>query len=214
MSIKKITDILEKLRIHYSKENVLEFSFALLEWMGLKPIDHKIPQLILPKNDDLKKHLVNTDKTLQPQLYRLTSDNQSIRIRFAVLKKVSEHSLNQLVINDPGNESFQNSPGPLRAITKAPYYIHFATTSYFNGLTVVFNKNGKKGKILLKFRKTHIEFQYLKILKKWEGISSKSKIEIEDIFWESLEFPKSENFTLPYWAFWKKYIKLDETEHI
>ena len=38
---------------------------------------------------------------MQPQLYRISADNQNIRVRFAVLK-VEEKYISQLVDNDPG----------------------------------------------------------------------------------------------------------------
>ncbi|HEY5124249.1 MAG TPA: N-6 DNA methylase, partial [Ignavibacteria bacterium] len=74
---------------------------------------------------------------------------------------------------------------PLRAVTKAPYFIHFITTPDYDRLIVVFNKNEQKR--IISFRNRLTNTQYFKIVKQWEGISSKSKIEFEDVFWKSLD---------------------------
>jgi len=185
MTLQSLNDILLKLGKEHKRENILEFSFALIEWMGLEPASGGTPRLVAPRTQKMREYLVSHTVTNQPQLYRLTSDSQLVRIRFAVLNKVRKESITQLVDNDPLSESFQNTPEILRNVTKAPYFIHFITTSEYDKLIVIFNKGEQKRVISFKERLTNT--QYFKIVNQWAGISQKPKTEIENIFWKSLD---------------------------
>ena len=185
MNIQDLNNKLDQLAQSQSRENVIEFAYTLLEWIGIEPTTNKTPQLLAPKTQKLKDYLLPAPQTVQPQLYRLNAENQNIRVRFAVLKKIKKETISQLVDNDPGAESFQNTPDAIKAITKAPYFLHFVTTPEFNKLVLVFN-NGEQKRIL-NFRNRLTNTQYNKIIEQWSCIASKSKAEITDIFWKSLD---------------------------
>jgi hypothetical protein len=51
--------------------------------MGIKPVEDKKPRLLTPGTQKLKRYLVPVPKTVQPQLYRFTAEEQTIRVRFA-----------------------------------------------------------------------------------------------------------------------------------
>lgn len=185
MNLEQLNNILQNLAQQPTRENVLEFSFALIEWMGLEPNAGKSPQLIAPKTQKLREYLTTAPQTVQPQLYRLTADSQPVRVRFAVLKKIKKEYINQLVDNDPGPESYQNTPDPLKAVTKAPYFIHFVTTADYDKIILLFNQADQKKIIILRNRLTNT--QYLKIIQKWQFIALKPKAEIASLFWKSLD---------------------------
>ena len=88
MNINDINRILAQLAAAPTRENVLEFAFALLQWMSIEPNAGRKPQLLSPQTQKLKDYLVPAPFTVQPQIYRLSADNQNIRVRFAVLKKL------------------------------------------------------------------------------------------------------------------------------
>jgi len=185
MILQDLNKRLDELSKHKSRESLLEFAYALTEWMGLETTANKIPQLLAPKTQKLKDFLVPAPQTVQPQLYRLNADNQNIRIRFAVLKKIKKEYLSQLVDNDPGAESFQNTPDALRIITKAPYFVHFVTTPDYDRLILIFNLGDQKR--IVSFRNRLTNTQYNKIILDWQNIAGKSKNEIADLLWKSLD---------------------------
>ncbi len=183
MNLTELNDILGGLEKHFGRENVLAFAFALMDWMGIEK--NQVPQLVAPKTQKLREYLVPAPTTAQSQLYRLSAEIASIRVRFAVLKRLRKDYISQLVDNDPGPESFQNTPELLRPITKAPYFIHFITVPEFNKLVLVFNQNDQKR--IITFRKKLTNTQYNRIIQQWEGIGKKNKSEIACLFWKSLD---------------------------
>lgn len=185
MTLEQLNIALHKLAEQPQREHVLEFSFALMQWMGIEPNAGKTPQLIAPKTQKLKEYLVTAPQTVQPQLYRLSADNQNIRVRFSVLKKLKKEYITQLVDNDPGAESFQNTPDALKQITKAPYFIHFVTTTDYDRLVLVFNQGDQKKVVTLKNRLSNT--QYLKVIQKWQTLAIKTKPDIAGLFWKSLD---------------------------
>jgi adenine-specific DNA-methyltransferase len=185
MTLEQLNIALHKLAVQPNREHVLEFSFALMEWMGIEPNAGKTPQLIAPKTQKLKEYLAPAPQTVQPQLYRISADNQTIRVRFSVLKKWKKEYITQLVDNDPGAESFQNTPDALKQITKAPYFIHFVTTTDYDRLVLIFNQGEQKKVVTLKNRLSNT--QYLKVIQKWQSLAIKPKPEIANLFWKSLD---------------------------
>jgi len=191
MTITDINNILETIK-EKKRENVFNFSFALLQWMGVTPNAGNKPQLVSPQTNKLKDFLFPAPLTVQPQLYRLTADNQNIRIRFAVLKKLKKDYISQLVDNDPGLTSYQasikgiiNIPGRPQYIPPQPYFIHFITTPDYDKLVLIFNQGEQKR--IVTFRNRLTNTQYNKIIQQWQDIAAKSKSEIAALLWKSLD---------------------------
>jgi adenine-specific DNA-methyltransferase len=185
MTIKELNILLNKLGEQPDRDVVLQFAFSLLDWMGITPNTNNTPQLVAPKTQKLKDYLYTAPQTIQPQLYRLNAENQNIRVRFAVLKKLKKDYISQLVDNDPGAESYQNTPDALRLITKAPYFVHFVTTPDYNKLVLIINLGDQKR--IVTFRNRLTNTQYNKIIQQWQNIASRPKPEIADLFWKSLD---------------------------
>lgn len=192
MIIQELNDLLNQLSQQRTREKVLEFANALVEWMGLKLSEGGKPQLLAPQTQKLKDYLATAPQTVQPQLYRLTADNQNIRIRFAVLKKVKKDYINQLVDNDPGLSSYQAFVKGLTLqqsgtgfIPTQPYFIHFVTTTEYDKLVLIFNQGEQKR--ILTFRNRLSQTQYNRIIQLWAKIGNKSKPEIADLLWKSLD---------------------------
>ena len=185
MTIGSINETLQQVVDQPSRENILELAFQLLEWMGLESNKNKNPQLVAPKTQKLREYLTTAPNTTQPQLYRLNTENAPIRVRFAVLKRIKKDYVSQLVDNDPGADSFQSTPDALKPIVKAPYFIHFVSTPAYDRLVLIFNQGDQKRVITFRNKLTHT--QYNKILEQWRGIASKSKPEIADLIWKSLD---------------------------
>ncbi|MDP2335738.1 MAG: TaqI-like C-terminal specificity domain-containing protein [Bacteroidota bacterium] len=181
------------------RENILDFSFALLQWMGIEPntdvpgAKGEIrPRLLSPQTQKLKEFLAHVPQTVQPQLYRLSAENQNVKVRFAVLKKLRKETISQLVDNDPGLTSFQasikgiiNVPGRPPYIPQQPYFIHFVTTPAYNKLVLIFSEGDQKR--ILVFRNRLSQTQFNRILPAWQNIAGKSKLEIANLFWSSLD---------------------------
>lgn len=174
------------------RDNILDFSQSLLEWMNIASNPGNKPQLISPQTLKLKDYLATAPQTVQPQLYRLSADNQNIRVRFAVLKKLKKDYISQLVDNDPGLSSYQSFTKGLTTqsngtgfIPTQPYFIHFITTPDYDRLILIFNQADQKR--IITFRKRLTNTQHNKIIIKWENIGTKSKPEIADLLWKSLD---------------------------
>ena len=141
MSINDINKILSRLAEQPTRENILDFSFGLLQWMNIEPNAGNKPQLLSPQTQKLKDFLAAAPQTVQPQLYRISADNQNIRVRFAVFKKLKKEYISQLVDNDPGLSSYQTFVKGLTPqsngtsfIPAQPYFIHFVTTPDYDKL--------------------------------------------------------------------------------
>ena len=204
MTINDINKILSTLH-EQKRENILAFSFGLLQWMNIEPNAANKPQLLSPQTQKLKDFLAPAPQTVQPQLYRISADqsadkagNQNIRVRFAVLKKLKKEYISQLVDNDPGLGSYQSfskglTPIPIGAgsterttfIPAQPYFIHFVTTPDYDKLVLIFNQGEQKR--IVSFRNRLTNTQYNKIILAWQGIGTKSKPEIADLLWKSLD---------------------------
>jgi methylase of polypeptide subunit release factors len=192
MTIQELNDLLTQLSQQRTREKVLEFANALVDWMGIKLNDRGKPQLLAPQTQKLKDYLATAPQTVQPQLYRLAADNQNIRVRFAVLKKVKKDYINQLVDNDPGLTSYQAFVKGLTLqqsgsgfVPTQPYFIHFVTTTEYDRLVLIFNQGEQKR--ILTFRDRLSQTQYNRIIQLWYKIGSKPKPEIADLLWKSLD---------------------------
>lgn len=192
MTLTDINKALSNLAEQPTRENILAFSFELLHWMNITPNADNKPQLLSPQTQKLKDYLANAPQTVQPQLYRLSADNQQIRVRFAVLKKLKKEYISQLVDNDPGLGSYQAMAKGLTTPTTGtafipaqPYFIHFVTTPDYDKLVLIFNQGEQKR--IVSFRNRLTNTQYHKIIQAWQGIGTKAKPEIADLLWKSLD---------------------------
>lgn len=192
MTLADINKTLSNLAEQPTRENILAFSFELLQWMNITPNADKKPQLLSPQTQKLKDYLANAPQTVQPQLYRLSADNQHVRVRFAVLKKLKKDYISQLVDNDPGLGSYQAIAKGLTTsgtgtafIPTQPYFVHFVTTPDYDKLVLIFNQGGQKR--IVSFRNRLTNTQYHKIIQAWHGIGIKGKPEIANVLWKSLD---------------------------
>ena len=192
MTLTDINKALSNLAEQPTRENILAFSFELLQWMNITPNADNKPQLLSPQTQKLKDYLGNAPQTVQPQLYRLSADNQTIRVRFAVLKKLKKEYISQLVDNDPGLGSYQAMAKGLTTPTTGtafipaqPYFVHFVTTPDYDKLVLIFNQGEQKR--IVSFRNRLTNTQYHKIIQAWQGIGTKAKPEIADLLWKSLD---------------------------
>lgn len=190
MTITQLNNILGKLATDVNRDTVLDFAFALMEWMSISPNADNKPQLLTTQTQKLKEYLVPAPQTVQAQLYRLSADGQSVRVRFAVLKKLKKDYISQLVDNDPGLTSYQAFSKNLTApagsfIPSQPYFIHFVTTPDYDSLVLIFNQGDQKR--IVKFRSRLTNTQYNKIILAWQDIGAKPKPEIADLLWKSLD---------------------------
>ena len=76
MTIHELNNLLSTFT-EQKRENIISFSFALLEWMGITPntdvpgsVGEIKPRLITPQTQKLKEFLAQVPLTVQPQLYR------------------------------------------------------------------------------------------------------------------------------------------------
>jgi adenine-specific DNA-methyltransferase len=192
MTLTDINKALSNLAEQPTRENILAFSYELLQWMNITPNADNKPQLLSPQTQKLKDYLANAPQTVQPQLYRLSADNQPIRVRFAVLKKLKKEYISQLVDNDPGLGSYQAMTKGLTIpatgtpfIPAQPYFVHFVTTPDYDKLVMIFNQGEQKR--IVSFRNRLTNTQYHKIIQAWQGIGTKAKPEIADLLWKSLD---------------------------
>lgn len=175
-----------------NREALFDFAHALMAWMDVDQTADQRPKLVNPQSEKLRSNLVPAPQTVQPQLYRLSDDKHSIRIRLAVLKKLKKDWISLLVDSDPGGVTYQaamrgvvNVPGRDPYVSAYPYFIHFITTPEYDQLLVVVNQGDQKRIVRFKTRLSHT--QYNKILPQWKGIGNKSKPEIASILWSSLD---------------------------
>ena len=190
MTINEINKRLVQMAENQSRENVLDFAFALLQWMNIEANAQNKPQLLSPQTQKLKDFLAPAPQTVQPQLYRLSAENQNVRVRFAVLKKLKKDYISQLVDNDPGLSSYQSFIKGITAnsggfIPTQPYFIHFVTTPDYDKLVLIFNQGEQKR--IVSFRRRLTTTQYNKIIQQWEDVGTKTKPEIADLLWKSLD---------------------------
>lgn len=192
MTIDTLNTLLREMTANPGREGVFRFAFSLLDWMGLEVVPDQKPRLVSPSTQKLKEMLAPVPLTVQPQLYRLTADGQSIRVRFATLKKLKKEAINQLVVNDPGMATFQaasrgiiNLPGRPPYIPTEPYYIHLVTTPAYDSLLFILNQDNQKR--ILTFRNRLSNTQYFKIVEQWKAIAGKPKPEIACQLWQSLD---------------------------
>jgi methylase of polypeptide subunit release factors len=191
MTLTTINNLLALLK-EKKREHVFTLATALMEWMQVEPVAKEKPPLLSPSTQKLMDYLVPAPFTVQPQLYRLSNDKQNIKVRLAVLKKLKKDYIYQLVDNDPGLTSFQasmrgiiNLPDREPYIASEPYFIHFVTTGNYDRLLVIINQGEQKR--IIQFKERLSNTQHNKILPLWENIGTKSKPEITDCIWKSLD---------------------------
>lgn len=174
------------------RNHILTLAAALIEWMGLQFVENSVPRLLDFQTLKLKEALVGAPVTGQEQLYRLTAENQPVRVRFAVFKKYDKKMIHYLVDGNVGLASYQAAMRGIKQIegrepyvARQPYFIHFIATAKYDRLWVVFN-DGEQKRVLV-FRNRLTQTQNNKIMPAWHNIAAKSKPEMAKLFWSSLD---------------------------
>jgi len=194
MDIKNFNDLLEQINANKenARENIFKFSQSLIKWMGFDYVENDKPRLLDFQTLKLKDALVPAPITGQEQLYRLTAENMPVRIRFAVLKKIDKKIINYLVDNNVGLSSYQAGMRGIKQIegrepyiAQQPYFIHFVTNSEYKKLVLIFNQGEQKR--IIQFRNKLTQTQFQKVIPLWKNISEKSKPEIAELFWKSID---------------------------
>ena len=174
------------------RNHILTLAAALIEWTGLQFVENSVPRLLDFQTIKLKEALVGAPVTGQEQLYRLTAENQPVRVRFAVFKKYDKKMIHYLVDGNVGLASYQAAMRGIKQIegrepyvARQPYFIHFIATAKYDRLWVVFN-DGEQKRVLV-FRNRLTQTQFSKIMPAWHNIAARSKPEMAKLFWSSLD---------------------------
>ena len=116
MELTILNDILRQLDDdrENGRAHILALAGALIEWMGCPFAENGKPRLLDFQTIKLKESLTPAPVTGQEQLYRLTAEGSSVRIRFAVLKKYDKKIIQYLVDTNVGLTSYQAS---MRAVS-------------------------------------------------------------------------------------------------
>ncbi len=174
------------------RNHILTLAAALIEWTGLQFVENSVPRLLDFQTLKLKEALVGAPVTGQEQLYRLTAENQPVRVRFAVFKKYDKKMIHYLVDGNVGLASYQAAMRGIKQIegrepyvARQPYFIHFIATAKYDRLWVVFN-DGEQKRVLV-FRNRLTQTQFSKIMPAWHNIAARPKPEMAKLFWSSLD---------------------------
>lgn len=185
MKLDDFNVLLKELDSNPGREQVMKTAFAFLEWMGIKPMKEGKEKLLAPKKEDLKKYLTRHPVTNQFQLYRLSADDEAISVRFAFLKKFRKDQITQL-IDKESIVHFQGAPPIIQTLPSAPpYTFHIIAPAEQNRLYIVLNKGDQKR--IVSFRRKLTQTQFQKIVPQWQNIGTKSKPEIAELLWKSLD---------------------------
>lgn len=194
MELTDINLILEKLATDpdNGRDHIFALAEMLIRWMGFDYVENGKPRLLDFQTLKMKEALVPAPVTGQEQLYRLTADGQSVRIRLAVIKKFEKRTIQYLTETNVGLSSYQASMRGIKQVegrepfvARQPYFLHFVTTAKYNRLWVIVNEDDQKRVLVFRNRLSHT--QYNKILPLWKNIATRSKPEIAKLFWKSLD---------------------------
>ena len=165
--------------------------------MGLRHYEKGRPseigrgRVLEPATMKLKDALVPAPVTSQPQLYRLTHEDDPILVRLAVFKtksakaEVLKHHIHGLV-HRHGQQTLQDAHAITQQFKSPPkYFIHFVTNPQFDRLIIIINQKGQKR--ILTLRKKLTQTQYLKIVRQWKDVASKPLGEIAPTLWKSTD---------------------------
>jgi methylase of polypeptide subunit release factors len=167
------------------REQVMKTAFAFLDWMGIKPHKEGKEKLLAPKKEELKRYLTRHPITNQFQLYRLSADDEAITVRFAFLKKFRKDQITQL-IDKESIVHFQGAPPIIQTLPSAPAYtFHIIAPAEQNRIFIILNKGDQKR--IVSFRKKLTQTQFQKIVPQWQNMGTKSKPEIAEQLWKSLD---------------------------
>lgn len=185
MTIDDLNILLNELHNNPGREHILKTAFALVEWFGLKLPKEGKERLLAPRLEKLKDYLIPHPLTKQYQYYRLTEKEQPITIRLGIIKKVRKDQLFQLI--DKENPlCFQMAPPIIQGMASAPsYFVHLAATNDYDRIHLVLHKGDQKR--IVCFRKKLTQTQFHKIVPQWQNIAAKSKPDIADLLWKSLD---------------------------
>ncbi len=185
MKLEDFNLLLSDLDANPGREQVMNTALAFLEWIGIKPAKDGKGKLLAPKKEELKKYLTRHPVTNQFQLYKLSAEDEAITVRFAFLKKFRKDQITQL-IDKESIVHFQGAPPIIQTLPSAPAYtFHIVATAEQNRLYVILNKGDQKR--IVSFRRKLTQTQHQKIVPQWQGLGTKSKPEIAEQLWKSLD---------------------------
>ena len=185
MKVEDFNTLLSELDHNPGREQVMKTALAFLEWMAIKPAKDGKGKLLAPKKEELKKYLIRHPVTNQFQLYKLSAEEEPITVRFAFLKKFRKDQITQL-IDKESIVHFQGAPPIIQTLPSAPAYtFHIVAPAEQNRLYIVLNKGDQKR--IVSFRKKLTQTQFQKIVPQWQGMGTKSKPEIAEQLWKSLD---------------------------
>ncbi len=185
MKLEDFNLLLSELDANPGREQVMNTALAFLEWIGIKPAKDGKGKLLAPKKEELKKYLTRHPVTNQFQLYKLSAEDEAITVRFAFLKKFRKDQITQL-IDKESIVHFQGAPPIIQTLPSAPAYtFHIVATAEQDRLYVILNKGDQKR--IVSFRRKLTQTQFQKIVPQWQGLGTKSKPEIAEAMWKSLD---------------------------
>lgn len=185
MKVEDFNTLLSELDHNPGREQVMKTALAFLEWMAIKPAKDGKGKLLAPKKEELKKYLIRHPVTNQFQLYKLSAEEEPITVRFAFLKKFRKDQITQL-IDKESIVHFQGAPPIIQTLPSAPAYtFHIVAPAEQNRLYIVLNKGDQKR--IVSFRKKLTQTQFQKIVPQWQHMGTKSKPEIAEQLWKSLD---------------------------
>ncbi|MCA6368668.1 MAG: Eco57I restriction-modification methylase domain-containing protein [Cytophagales bacterium] len=185
MKLEDFNLLLSELDANPGREQVMNTALAFLEWIGIKPAKDGKGKLLAPKKEELKKYLTRHPVTNQFQLYKLSAEDEAITVRFAFLKKFRKDQITQL-IDKESIVHFQGAPPIIQTLPSAPAYtFHIVATAEQNRLYVILNKGDQKR--IVSFRRKLTQTQFQKIVPQWQVLGTKSKPEIAEAMWKSLD---------------------------
>ena len=177
-----INKYLKELSSNKTREGVLNVSREIMQTIGIKAEER--PKVLVNYTETLKKFLVeNPVVKNQYHVYQLSTPEQNISCRLAVLKKINKRSLHRLCYHEMSGKSWQHTVSV--AYQSLPYTIDFVTTNEFDKITVVITQ-GEQIRIIA-FKDKISNLQKDKILPFWYKISEKPKKVINSDFWHSLD---------------------------
>jgi len=183
MNIQELNNGIQQLSEKPSKDTAIEFSKSLMQFFGVEAEPKE--KVIGSGTQTLQKLLAENPRVKnQPLLYHLSSSNQNISCRFAVVKKINKPTLLRLCYQENFSQSWQANIGNA-GTDNLPYTVDFITNEKFSAVTVVITQGEQIRTVTFRERLTNL--QRNKMLVAWQNIAAKPKEIINADVWSSLD---------------------------